>query len=277
MAPPAQAILDAMSDAVLVADPSSRLTYMNRAAEILTGWTAAEALGTPLARIIDVDEAAADGSRSCRLRDRHGVTRPAEAIATLLRDEAGALIGRVVVCRDIGPVVALSQALSHRADHDALTDLPNRRVLLERLDRALVEASTHGRPVAVGFLDVDGMKRVNDSRGHAAGDELLVAIATRLRMRVRGADTVSRLGGDEFVVLLSRVETAGDAERLMRTLMRSLTRPYRLSSGGVRVGVSAGLAWSPDHGRTAGDLLASADRAMYVAKHQRGDVAIAGA
>lgn len=272
--PTPHAILQAMSDAVIATDTSGAITYLNPAAERLTGWSADALAGVPLAHVIDVDVSTRHHA-GCRVTCRDGSSRPAEATSTPLADEAGRPIGRVLVCRDVGPVLAMSQLLSHHADHDPLTGLPNRRALLLRLETAVSDALRLGYTAAVAFVDIDGMKRVNDTHGHAAGDELLVSLAGRLRASVRGADTVARLGGDEFVVLLARVESPGDAGALMRSLRRALSLPHRLTSGDVRVDASVGLAWCPDHGGTPADLLACADRAMYRAKQDRSGVAIA--
>lgn len=274
-APAAGVILDGIGDAVIATDTSARITYLNPAAERLTGWTAGDLAGAAVTRLVRVDDGGRRGAPACRLVCRDGSERPADMTSAPLHGPAGAVVGRVLVCRDVSAVLALTEALNHRATHDPLTALPNRRGLFERLEVALAAASAHGHPAAVGFLDIDGMKAVNDSHGHALGDELLVSIADRLRALVRGADTVSRLGGDEFVVVLSRVERRGDAEALLRMLGVAVALPHRLSRAVVKVGVSAGLACYPDHGHTAADLLARADRAMYVAKLARTGVAVA--
>ncbi len=273
--PSAGEILDAIGDAVIATDTSARITYMNPAAERLTGWSGDALAGGPVTRLVRLDETGRRASTACRLVCRDGTERPAEVTSSPLHGPAGIVIGRVLVCRDVGPTLALTQALNHRASHDPLTTLPNRRGLFERLDAALASSSTHGHPAAVGFLDVDGMKGVNDTHGHATGDELLISVADRLRALVRGADTVSRLGGDEFVVVLSRVERPRDAEALLRVLGAAVALPHRLSNAVVQVEVSVGLACYPDHGRTALELLERADRAMYTAKQARSGVAVA--
>lgn len=271
-APAPRAILDAMADAVFVADGARRVAYLNRAACRVSGWTSAEAIGRPLSTLLLADDAGGrPGCRPCQIVTRQGDHRPAEASYARL-DDGG---GTIVVCRDIGPALALSAALSHRAEHDALTGLPNRNRLFSRLDVAVAAAAAHQHPVAVGFLDIDGMKRVNDTLGHAAGDELLVAVARRLSASVRSADTVARLGGDEFVVVLNGVGHAANGEAVMHALHGALTMPYHVAGASVRIGVSAGLAFCPEHGVTPAQLLARADRAMYGAKQTKTGVALA--
>ena len=274
VAPPPHAILDAMADAVFVADGYRRLAYINRAARELSGWSGGEALGRPISQFVVGDHSPdRPGCRPCQIVTRSGEERPVEASIARLADGRGD--GLIIVCRDIGPTVALSAQLTYRAEHDALTGLPNRNQLLTRLGAAVIDASGARHPVAVGFLDIDGMKRVNDTLGHAAGDELLVAVARRLASSVRAGDTVARLGGDEFVVVLGRIDGPARAEAVMRALMQTLSAPYQVASQPVTVGVSAGLAFCPDHGVTPAQLLACADRAMYDAKQTGAGVAVA--
>jgi diguanylate cyclase len=268
--PAPHAILDAMADAVFVADSERRLTYLNRAAQRVTGWVGAGALGRPLAAVVVADGDGGAGCRPCLIVTSAGERRPAEASYAWIDDRSDA--GLVVVCRDIGPALALSAALTHRAEHDPLTGLPNRCRLLTRLGAAVAQATAHRRPVAVGFLDIDGMKGVNDTLGHAAGDDLLVAVARRLAASVRSGDTVARLGGDEFVVVLNDIGPPADAKAVVRALHGTLSAPYRIGSARVEIGISAGLAICPDHGVTPAVLLARADHAMYGAKETRAGV-----
>jgi diguanylate cyclase (GGDEF)-like protein/PAS domain S-box-containing protein len=261
-----------MADAVFVADRVHRISYLNRAALRVSGWTSAEAIGRPLSQFVLADRVdVGAGCRPCQIATRAGERRPAEASYARLDDGAGT----IVVCRDIGPALTLSAALSHRAEHDPLTGLANRNRLLHRLRTAVADAAAYRQPVAVSFLDIDGMKSVNDTFGHAAGDELLVAVARRLSASVRSADTVARLGGDEFVVVLKRIGHPANGEAVVRSLHEVLTAPYQVAGTSVRVGVSAGLAFCPDHGVTAAQLLERADQAMYGAKQTRTGVALA--
>lgn len=150
-----------------------------------------------------------------------------------------------------------------RSLHDPLTELPNRLLFQDRLDHALALAERSGRRVGVLFLDLDGFKRVNDSLGHAAGDELLVAVADRLRRSVRAADTVARFGGDEFAVLLEELASEGDAAGAAERLLAALAEPFRVRSRSVVLTASVGVAVGA--GRRD-DLVQAADLAMYRAK-----------
>jgi diguanylate cyclase (GGDEF)-like protein len=156
--------------------------------------------------------------------------------------------------------------LQHRALHDPVTQLPNRMLLEDRIQQALEECRRRDESCAVLFVDLDRFKAVNDSLGHVAGDELLRAVAERLRRLVRSEDTVSRLGGDEFVILLRTVADAQEAERMARQMVDAHQEPITLKAGEVLMGASIGVSVFPDHGDTAAALIASADLAMHQAK-----------
>ncbi len=163
----------------------------------------------------------------------------------------------------------LARLYRHQARHDVLTGLPNRALVLERLTAMLSRAERHGGVVAVLFIDLDGFKRVNDTQGHQAGDQLLLDVAQRLRDAARAHDLVGRLGGDEFVVIAD-VATADDLPGLSARLVEALDDPFPITGGAaVRVSASVGVA-ADDGGRPAEELLRMADGAMYVAKRTAG-------
>jgi diguanylate cyclase (GGDEF)-like protein len=155
--------------------------------------------------------------------------------------------------------------LAHMASHDALTDLPNRVLLFDRLQQALLEAQRVGEPLALMVLDLDSFKPINDSLGHQAGDRVLKRVASQLRALVRDIDTVARLGGDEFAILLPRTD-AGGAIQVARTVLAHLRQPQVVEGRELIVAGRFGIAQFPDHGATAELLLQKADIAMYVAK-----------
>lgn len=162
------------------------------------------------------------------------------------------------------------QELSYYAAHDPLTGLPNRVLLQDRLERSCVQHARHGTHFAVGFLDLDHFKQVNDSHGHAAGDQLLKRVSRRLLTALRASDTVCRLAGDEFVLLFADVEHSEDLAPLVQKILDSVTQPYRLGEGPespvVNVAASMGLAVFPEHGQDPQTLMSHADQAMYLAK-----------
>jgi diguanylate cyclase (GGDEF)-like protein len=153
--------------------------------------------------------------------------------------------------------------IEHLAFHDELTDLPNRRLLTDRLKLGIARAHRHQWKLGVLMLDIDEFKSVNDTHGHAAGDEVLRQLARRLRWFVREGDTVARLGGDEFVALLEGLHSEPDAVRVAQQLTEILAAPYELEEKSLVLATSVGWAVFPDHGDTPEALLAAADRSMY--------------
>jgi diguanylate cyclase (GGDEF)-like protein len=164
---------------------------------------------------------------------------------------------------------ALAQAtekLQHSAMHDALTDLPNRLLLAERLQQAIAHADPHGTRFAVMLVDLDHFKAVNDSLGHATGDELLMEVARRLRSTVRKSDTLARFGGDEFVLIINEVSAVAEIEGVIQAVCECLTRPIDLGDLEVHVSLSVGVSIYPTDGVDRETLLKHADVAMYQAK-----------
>jgi diguanylate cyclase (GGDEF)-like protein/PAS domain S-box-containing protein len=279
--------LDSIGEAVLRADVHGNVTYLNRIAEKMTGWCREEAQGRPVAdvlRLIDAVSGAAVGNAlgivsqedktassmancaKCVLVRRDGFQFGIESKVTLIRDRDESVTGAVVAFHDVSAARAVSLEMSHLAQHDVLTDLPNRVLFNDRLTQAISLAERQGKQLAVMFVDLDHFKKINDSLGHAVGDKLLQSIAGRLLACVRRTDTVSRLGGDEFVVLLSQVEHAEDAAFSARKILRALTAPHTIENKSLDINVSIGLSTYPSDGREAEGLMNKADAAMYEAK-----------
>lgn len=180
------------------------------------------------------------------------------------KDEVVAYVG---IATDINRMRHVQSELERLAHHDALTNLPNRLMLLSRLEHAVERAMRYERIGAVLFVDLDRFKQVNDTLGHKAGDELLVAVAGRMHERLRDIDTLARLGGDEFVIVLEEIADAGVAATVARELISQLQMPFQLSGGNVaQIGGSAGIALFPQHSGDASRLIEYADTALYMAK-----------
>ena len=161
-------------------------------------------------------------------------------------------------------------SLSHRANHDSLTGLSNRAFLEVELERAVAEASLSGSRVAVLFLDSDRFKEINDTYGHASGDEVLVTIAARIKAQLREGDLVARLGGDEFAILLKPLRSSNDAVVIADKIIEDMHNPIPLPTGNTIVtSLTIGVAVFPDHARDPAALLGAADEAMYRAKQTR--------
>jgi len=156
--------------------------------------------------------------------------------------------------------------IAHMARHDALTNLANRRLLNERIEQALTRMRRQREGFALLCLDLDGFKKVNDTRGHPAGDALLWDVADRLSACVRETDTVARLGGDEFAILQSATDREEDAETLAQRILAAVAAPYDVDSGRAVIGVSIGIAMAPSDSAKAEELLKAADVALYRAK-----------
>jgi two-component system, cell cycle response regulator len=159
-----------------------------------------------------------------------------------------------------------NRALASLALHDALTGLPNRRLLMDRLSLAIAHARRNKRTMAVMYLDLDGFKQINDTLGHAAGDTLLGMVADRLVAAVRQVDTVARLGGDEFVIALWGLSYGDDVGKLVSKVIQAVSQPYSIQGGGVSLTASAGVSIYPTHGEDVETLMKSADLALYEAK-----------
>jgi diguanylate cyclase (GGDEF)-like protein len=183
-----------------------------------------------------------------------------------MHDRDGQVSGAVIVFRDIGPSLAMAQKMTHLAHHDFLTGLPNRVLLIERISQAITQANRHGKRLALLFIDLDNFKRINDSLGHAAGDQLLRLVAKRLAACVRAMDTPCRHGGDEFVLLLTEIEQPQDAARVVEKLRAALAMPYLNGGHDLSVTLSMGISVFPDDGFDADTLMQKADTAMFHAK-----------
>jgi diguanylate cyclase (GGDEF)-like protein/PAS domain S-box-containing protein len=278
--------LNSIGDAVLCTNISGNITYLNLVAEAMTGWRREEAIGKPLAevfRIIDGStrktardpmEMAVEQNRTvgltvnCVLIRRDGFESAVEDSAAPIHDRAGRVIGAVIVFHDVSAARAMSHKMAHSAEHDVVTNLPNRLLLNDRITQSIALAHRQGRPIAVIVLDLDHFKYINDSLGHAIGDALLQSISKRLLTGVRASDTVSRQGGDEFVILLSEIAFPEDAARSARKLLLSLTAPHSIGGQDLRIDASIGISVYPEDGEDAETLIKNADMAMYHAKER---------
>ena len=279
------ALLSNSSDVVLVVGPDGRVQSVTEPIARMAGWTPEELRGRPLDAILltgDEDTTApswlallagagAEGL-TLNLRGANGSPVPVEVLVNDRRDHAG--VGGVILnIRDISERQALEGRLRHLAFHDALTGLPNRVLLEDRIVHAVAAAPRRGRGLAVAFLDLDDFKIVNDSLGHAAGDRLLRAVAERLRASVREGDTVARLGGDEFAILIEDVDDVRSVVELADRIFAALRRSIPLGGKDIYVHASIGIAidaaaaLAPAHRTERSlDLLRDADIAMYAAK-----------
>ena len=179
--------------------------------------------------------------------------------------------GTVINCRDISVRKNHEETILHQANFDRLTGLPNRTLLADRLARAIAQSIRNGNLTAIMFLDIDGFKKVNDSFGHSAGDELLRETALRLTSCVRRNDTVARLGGDEFVMVLSDLNKSIDVKPIARKILNCMSKVFTVFDKEVFVSASMGITFFPNDGQNEEELLQNADSAMYSAKNSGRD------
>jgi diguanylate cyclase (GGDEF)-like protein/PAS domain S-box-containing protein len=267
------------SDVVTVAQRDGSVRYVSPAVSHVLGYDETAFGASPLASNVHPDDRSLwdahfeevleypsrEHTLELRLRHADGRWRWMEAHAVNLLDDA-AVSGVVVHLHDISERRVAETELEHQALHDPLTGLPNRALVLDRLGRALARGHRSGSRTAVMFLDVDRFKVVNDSLGHAYGDDLLVAVAARLRASLRETDTVARLGGDEFVVLLEDLAHETIALEVADKILDAMRRPFALAGREFFVTASIGLAMSTDDNDTPESMVRDADAAMYVAK-----------
>ena len=280
----AQVTLASIGDGVITTDIEGWVEYLNPVAEDLTGWKLNNAKGLPiqaLFRLVDEasrrpapspielvlnEERTIEAAANILLQRNDGVEIPIVHSAAPIRDRSGRIIGVVLVLHDVSRERQYAAKLSYQASHDALTGLINRTEFERRLGLALHSAAQMGRHHAVLYLDLDQFKVVNDTCGHAAGDQLMRQVATLLEHCLREGDTLARLGGDEFGVLLENCPPDA-AERIADKLRQTVT-DFHFAWGHLRfsIGVSIGLVNVEDGLFSLADVLSAADTACYMAK-----------
>ena len=276
-------LLESAPDAMVIVDSGGRLVVVNNQTEALLGYPRDELIGQPIEMLLperfrrrhemhrdgySCDPGARSMGEGSELYARHADGReiPVEISLGPLATESGVLVSAAI--RDVSARKRTEEALAHQALHDALTGLPNRALVTDRLSHALVRSARHGGSgVAVLFLDLDRFKLVNDSLGHAAGDQVLTAVAARLGAAVRDSDTVGRFGGDEFIVVCEDAADGAEVLVLAQRLAESLNAPFAIDGGEVFLSVSIGVALSASS-ESPEELLRDADAAMYRAKER---------
>ncbi|UUZ47087.1 diguanylate cyclase [Massilia sp. B-10] len=266
-------------DAIAITDHDHRVLAVNHAFTTITGFAATSIVGAELPQlrsgmheppffqqIWDYVAANEHWEGEVWSKRNNGEEYPVWLALTAIRDSAGQLSNFMAILSDITDRKRVEEHTRHLAEHDFLTDLPNRVLFLDRLHQALAAARRKQTKVAVMFIDLDRFKGINDGFGHHVGDAVLVEVASRLTGCVRGADTVSRQGGDEFVVLLSDIGGAEQAAHVSGTVMQAVSRTVHYENRTISISVSIGIAIFPDDGDDIDTLLKHADVAMYHAK-----------
>ena len=266
-------------EAIIVTDAEERILSVNQAFTEVTGYAAEDVIGkTP--RLLGSGTHGREfyeamwrdlrilGVWKGEIQDRRkdGSLYPASLSISTVRDSNGRITHYVAVFSDITERKASEARIAYLAQHDALTGLPNRALLQDRLDQALAHATRQGKRIALMFLDLDRFKTINDSLGHLTGDKLLQGVAGRLRQCVRETDTVSRQGGDEFIIVLTGVDSPDEAGRVAAKILDQLDAAFDVDGQQLRTSFSIGIALFPEDGHDPETLMKNADTAMYHAK-----------
>jgi diguanylate cyclase (GGDEF)-like protein/PAS domain S-box-containing protein len=269
------------SDIITILEVDGTVRYISPAVERVTAHKPEEQIGTKAFASVHPDDRERALSIFAEVLKKRGLHPPVEfrvlhkdgswrylehIVNNLLDDPA--VRGVVVNSRDVTERKALEEQLRHQALHDPLSGLPNRALFMDRLEHALTRANRRGSKIAVLFMDLDNFKITNDSLGHEKGDQLLVAVADRLKACLRADDTAARLGGDEFTILVEDVDGQRDAVRVAERIAESLQRPFALDQYEVVFSTSIGIALSGPPQNSPANLLRHADLAMYQAKHK---------
>ena len=271
-------------DAIAITDREHRVLAVNHAFSDITGFAAAEIVGAELpqlrsnmhepaffAQIWDYVAANEHWEGEVWSARRSGEPYPVWMALTAIRDSGGRLSNYMAILSDITDRKRIEEYTRHLAEHDFLTDLPNRVLFRDRLQQALATARRKQTKVAVMFVDLDRFKGINDSFGHLVGDAVLKEVASRLSGCVRGVDTVSRQGGDEFVVILADIGGADQAAHVAQAVMQAVARPIEVGGSQFSLSASIGVAICPTDGTDVDTLMHHADVAMYHAKHNGRD------
>ncbi|HEB96553.1 MAG TPA: EAL domain-containing protein [Sedimenticola thiotaurini] len=273
------AVFDTTTEGIMVTDPDGTIRSVNPAFCRITGYSAEEVLGRSQSLLCS-DRHDAGFYRQLRSRveqegqwtgevwhrRRDGSVYPAWLSIATVRDKRGEATSRVALFSDITQRKEDERRIRYQANYDALTRLPNRTLLLDRLVQAIASARRERWALGLMFVDLDHFKGINDTFGHATGDRLLQQVAERIRRAVRESDTVARFGGDEFVVLLQDIRNAGDAALVAEQIIATLSSPFQMRGREIFIGASIGITLYPDDAGDADALLQNADMAMYQAK-----------
>jgi diguanylate cyclase (GGDEF)-like protein/PAS domain S-box-containing protein len=277
-------IVESCDDAILATDRDGIITIWNAGAEKIFGSSAQEVRGTHLSSLAPAERReemirlcrGAGGDRQVTQFETVHLRKDGRQIhislnISPLRDADGTVVGMSGIARDVTERAEMEENIRHQAQHDPLTDLPNRKLFMDFLALELAQARRNRKSLAVLFLDLDHFKQINDTLGHAAGDLLLQAVAQRLKGCVRESDTVARIGGDEFNVLMPDLIQTNDVGTVVGKIVGVFESPFLLDNVEVSATTSIGVSMFPDDGDSCEELVQKADSAMYLAKQQSGN------
>ena len=280
----AQVTLESIGDGVITTDMNSNVAYLNPIAEKMTGWKNQDAVGRPILEVFRIlnessrklapnpVDVVLEHGQVCGIANhtvlisKSGEEFAIEDSAAPIISENKEMIGVVLVFHDVSSTKRMAERMSYLAEHDFLTDLPNRLLLTDRITQALSIAKRKNSRVAILYLDIDHFKKVNDTLGHEVGDQLLMALSHKLKTCLRDMDTISRQGGDEFVVLLTEFDSPSTPANIANKLLEETSAAVQVGLHELNVSASIGIAMYPEDGTSPDALMRNADAAMYYAK-----------
>ncbi len=272
---------DHVFDAVVVTDAEGIIIDWNIGSELLYGYTKEEAIGQP-ASIVHVPEDVARitieilsevekfGKWNGEIKYLHkdGHIGWIESMCVPILDDNNQMSGALGINRDITTRVEETRRLHDRAHYDELTQLPNRYLLLDRLNHLIERSERNKSKFTLFYIDLDRFKTINDTKGHAFGDKVLKETASRLLQSIRSSDTVARIGGDEFIVILENTSDINDISMMAETIIKKISEPCSIDGEDIQISCSIGIANYPENGITTDALLLYADKGMYKSKRK---------
>jgi diguanylate cyclase (GGDEF)-like protein/PAS domain S-box-containing protein len=273
---------DYLFDSLVITDLQGIITDWNKGSENLYGYSKKEIIGQPVdilhlpedtehitSEVISAVEKYGKWTGEVRMLHKDGHIGWIESMCVPLFDANHQLVGALGVNRDISDRVKETKRLEHLAHYDQLTEIPNRYLVFDRIDHLIDQSERDMRTFALLFIDLDKFKIINDTKGHAFGDQVLVEVSLRLKQSIRNSDTVARIGGDEFVILLENMIDKSNVDSVIKTIMDTISRPFKINDEKLTVSCSIGVSIYPDDGITTDSLIAAADKAMYNNKHKK--------
>lgn len=272
---------DYLFDAVVVTDLQGIITDWNKGSESLYGYSKEDAIGQSVSilhvpedtehitsEVISAVEKFGKWTGEIRMLHKNGDIGWIESMCVPIYDSDKQMIGALGINRDITDRMKETERLEHLAHYDHLTKIPNRYLLLDRVEHLIAQSERNKTSFALLYIDLDKFKNINDTKGHAFGDQVLIETATRLKQSIRNSDTVARIGGDEFVLLLEEITNKNDISIIVESLTKALKKAFIINNENFAVSCSVGIAIYPDEGTTTDTLLATADKDMYKSKQR---------